>query len=115
MGAQNKVIAGEYTGKYVISTVSYIGIILGFTKKIIIDKDTVEDYEVINEDITKSAISAVGRGLIGNFLVGPVGLLAGLSAKNKGAYTIAIQFKDGTRSLIEVDDKIYKGIIKELF
>ena len=37
------------------------------------------------------------------------------SAKNKGVYTIAIQFKDGKRSLVEVDDKIYKAIVQNCF
>lgn len=38
-----------------------------------------------------------------------------ISAKNKGIYQIAIQFKDGKKSLIEVDDKIYKTLIKSCF
>ena len=53
---------------------------------------------------------------MGGALLGPVGLLAGgLSAKNKGAYQIALAFKDGKRSLIEVDDKIYKALVASLF
>lgn len=36
-------------------------------------------------------------------------------AKTKGAYYVAIQFKDGKRSFLEIDDKIYKAIVKELF
>ena len=48
-------------------------------------------------------------------MLGPVGLLAGLSAKNKGIYTVAIKFKDGKNSLLEVDDKFYKALIKTMF
>lgn len=59
--------------------------------------------------------SAVGRALVGDILLGGVGLLAGLSAKSKGTYTIAIQFRQNDKALIEVDDKIYKAIIKECF
>lgn len=44
-----------------------------------------------------------------------VGLLAGLSAKKKGVYIIALEFKDGKKSLLEVDDKIYKALLKKLF
>ena len=32
-----------------------------------------------------------------------------------GVYQVAIDFKDGKRSLIEVDDKIYKLIVKRCF
>lgn len=38
-----------------------------------------------------------------------------VSAKNKGIYQVAIQFTDGKKSLIEVDDKIYKAIIQKCF
>ena len=48
-------------------------------------------------------------------MLGPVGLLAGLSAKNKGTYLIEMEFQDGKRSLLEVDDKKYKKIIEVLF
>ncbi len=49
-------------------------------------------------------------------MLGPVGAVAGvMSAKNKGTYQIAIKFKNGEKSLIEVDDKIYKAIIQACF
>lgn len=54
-------------------------------------------------------------GAVGGILLGPVGLLAGLSAKNKDIYQIAIQLKDGKRSLLEVDDKICKALVKSCF
>ncbi len=82
---------------------------------IFINKDTVESYELITDEHRKSASSGVARGLVGGALLGPVGLLAGLSAKNKGIYQVAIAFKNGRQSLVEVDDKIYKSLIKVLF
>lgn len=83
MGAKNKVIAGDYQGKVVMSTLGTVTITLGFLKTLVLDKNTVEEYEVMDETHSKSATSAVGRGLVGGFLLGPVGLLAGLSAKSK--------------------------------
>ncbi|AWO73868.1 hypothetical protein C1N76_04305 [Geobacillus thermoleovorans] len=55
------------------------------------------------------------RGLVGSFLLGPVGLLAGLSAKTKGVHVVAIKFKDGKKSLLEVNEKIYAALMKNLF
>lgn len=52
---------------------------------------------------------------MGGFLLGPVGLLDGLSAKNKGVHIIAVQFKDGKKSLIEIDEKLYKAFLKNCF
>ncbi len=116
MGAKNKVIAGDYESKIVVGGIGIPAIGISFGKSLVLNKTTVESYEVVTDEHSKSAASGVARGLIGGALLGPVGLLAGgLSAKNKGVYTIVISFKDGKRSLIEVDDKIYKNIIKNMF
>ncbi|HYF82096.1 MAG TPA: hypothetical protein VEB00_03585 [Clostridia bacterium] len=114
MGAKNKVIAGDYLYGSVGTFFGSINISSGF-KDYPINKDTVDEYEVVDEVKRKSAASAVGRGLVGGLVLGPVGLLAGLSAKSKGIHVVALQFKDGKKSLIEIDDKIYKELIKKLF
>lgn len=114
--AKNIVIAGDYQGKGVGVTSQGIYIIIAFMKTLDLTKDTVESYEVITDEHRKSAASGVARGLVGGALLGSVGLLAGgLSAKNKGIYQVAIQFKDGKKSLIEIDDKIYKVLVKSCF
>jgi len=112
----NRVIAGDYKGLGIGCSVGSVFITTSILKPLYLDKNTVESYEVITEEHRKSAASGVTRGLIGGALLGPVGMLAGgLSAKNKGTYQIAIQFKDGKKSLIEVNDKIYKALIATLF
>jgi len=113
--AKNQVIAGEHQGKF-ITDYDKLVINVGFTKKIPLNSTTVESYELITDEHRKSAASGVARGLVGGALLGPVGMLAGaMSAKNKSTYQLAIQFKDGTRSLLEVDDKIYRAIVKACF
>lgn len=117
MGAKNKVIAGDYEGK-LLGGSSFAGafISISIRQTVPLDKTTIESYELITDEHRKSAASGVGRGLVGGALLGPVGLLAGgLSAKSKGIYQVAIQFKDGKRSLVEIDDKIYKALIKACF
>lgn len=111
MGAKNKVIKGDYDGSPVNAGYNlYIEY-----DNIEILKSNVVDYEVIDESSRKSAVSAVSRGALGAMLLGPVGLLAGLSAKSKGVHLIAIEFKSGKRSLIEIDDKLYKTFITSMF
>lgn len=114
--AKNKVIAGDYQGKQVVSSLGFATISLGIIKSLDLNKNNVESYELITDEHRKSASSGVARGLVGGALLGPVGMLAGgLSAKNKGIYQVAIQFKDGKRSLLEIDDKTYKAIVKNCF
>lgn len=116
MGAKNKVIAGDYINYCIGWTTSlvYIEDSKGYNIEDI-SKSNVEHYEIVTEESIKSATSAVARGLVGGLLLGPVGLLAGLSAKSKGIYTLAIQFSNGKKSLIEIDDKRYKELIKQMF
>lgn len=119
MAKINIVIAGDYEGEQIEKNgniaIIKLGGFLSNSKSIPLDKGTVESYAVVDENYRKSAASAVGRGIVGGFLLGPVGLLAGLSAKNKGAHTLQLNFHDGKKSLILVDDKINVTIVKTLF
>lgn len=72
-------------------------------------------YEVIDTTSKKGAFSAIARDSVGTFLLGPIGLAAALSAKNKGTYLVAFKFRNGKKSLIECDHKAYKAIVKAPF
>lgn len=119
--AKNKVIAGDYEGKnLMLSKQSFLGkeeafLFTGFTEKFPLNKETVASYEVITEEHRKSAASGISRGLVGGFLLGPVGLLAGLTAKNKDTHTLALEFADGKKSLVEINGKIYKTFMQTMF
>ncbi|SBV94382.1 conserved hypothetical protein [uncultured Eubacteriales bacterium] len=116
MGAKNMVIAGDYLNKGVMKFGVTAQINTSLKESLVLNKATVDSYEVVTEEHSKSASSGVARGLVGGVLLGPVGLLAGgISAKNKGAYTVAIAFKDGKRSLAEIDEKIYKALVASMF
>ena len=122
MGTKNTVTAGDYKGGRVELKVKFtknnevVIIKPGFIGgKVPIDTQHVASYEVIDTESRTSATSAVARGAIGAALLGPIGIAAALSAKKKGLHTIAIQFKDGKNSMIEVDNEIYKTLIQNLF
>ena len=114
--AKNRVIAGDYKGYPISSALGIVTLSTGFIGSMKVNSETVESYELITDEHRKSAASGVARGLVGGALLGPVGMLAGsISAKSKSIYQVAIMFKDGKKSLVEVDDKIYKAIIKSCF
>lgn len=82
---QNTVIAGDYKNKQVISVFGKPFISPGMFKgEIWLNSDNVETYEVAEETSKKSGTSAVGRSLVGGALLGPAGLFAGVTAKEKG-------------------------------
>jgi hypothetical protein len=114
--ATNKVVAGDYENMFVGQAGGKAFIILKLFKQLELNKTNIESYEVIDSEQNKSLASGIVRGAVGAVLLGGVGLLAGgLSAKNKGSYTIAVKFKDGKNSLMEVDSKIHKAIIQAMF
>lgn len=109
------VIAGDYKGAGVAVGFDGIKICSGL-KRIKLTKANVESYELITDEHRKSAASGIARGIVGGALLGPVGMVGGaISAKSKGKYQVAILFKDGKRSLLEVDDATYKTIVRTLF
>ena len=113
----SKILEGYYKDKKIKNNISkflYINPI-SIKEAILLTKDNIKQYEIITEDIVKSASSAVLRGIGGTLLLGGVGLLAGLSAKNKGKYIIAVEWKSGERSLIELDNIDYKVFVKSNF
>lgn len=113
--AKNKVIAGDYEGKNLMLGRNEVLLYTSFIKSFPLNKETVLSHELITEEHRKSALSGISRGLVGGALLGPVGLLVGLSAKNKGTHVIALELKDGKKSLIEIDEKLYKIFIKSMF
>jgi len=80
-----------------------------------ISRDTVENYDILDKDTQISSFDAVRRANNWSFFFGNAGYAAALGAKAKGTYRIAIQFYDGRRSLLEVDDKLYRAITIALF
>ena len=118
--ARNKVISGKYEGKMVLEPswpYKHPYIFVGFTKNAFeLNSKTVESYELVTDEHSKSAASGIGRGLIGGALLGPVGLLAGvLSAESRSTYIVAIQYKNGEKSLLEIDHKVYSALVKSCF
>lgn len=113
--AKNKVIAGDYEGKQISAGFGTVILNTSFLGSVKLDKTTVKEYEVLDEESRKSATSAVGRAFVGGVILGPVGWLAGLSAKSKSTHVVAIEFMDGKKSLIEIDQKIYKAFIQKMY
>ena len=119
--AKNMVIAGNYAGKLVRVSVGPMGvpsISLNIFKDeyVLIDKYSVESFNVVNKEEETSAVSGIARSAIGGALFGNAGALGGAaSAKKNVMYTMVINFKDGKRSLIEVNEKMYRAIVEACF
>lgn len=120
--AQNRVIAGDYKGRAVERNFGDVFLnaptsVFGTPEEDVdINKKTVKSYELLTNEDSKNVASGIARGLIGGTLFGVAGMLVGgMSSKTNHIYRVSIEFCDGKRSLLEVDDKLYKAIEKVLF
>lgn len=107
---RNKVIAGYLEGEYVRLENGLV--LIGQEAAA---KWTVKSYEVVSEENNISLASGLLRGAAGKIILGPWGVLAALTAKRKGVYNVVLQWKNGKKSLLEIDEKVYKAILKNLF
>ena len=76
-------------------------------------KNNISSYTVIDES-NKDQYS-FWKGALGVALFGGIGAIAGIGGKNKKEYLIAIEWKDGDKSLILINDEYYKVFVKSMF
>ena len=78
-----------------------------------LSKWTVSSYTIIDES-NKDQYS-FWKGALGVALFGGFGAVAGVNGKKTKEYLIAIEWKDGDKSLICLDEDAYKVFVKSMF
>lgn len=110
MRAANKVIEGTYRGKRVCHAKTAAFICVGLTETIELNRSTIEEVEIIDESSEISVANAATRGFIGEMLFGPIGLAAAGTARRDERYIVGIVFRDGQRSVLDVDGDLFRMI-----
>lgn len=110
----NVVLEGEFKGKEVYYTSQQLRIVGGLP----IEKKTVDSYAVIDE--TNKDQYSFWKGALGVALLGGLGAIAGVRGKKRTEYLIAINWKkwtkaEGGKSLICIDDELYKKFMMAMF
>lgn len=78
-----------------------------------LNKRYISSYTVIDE-ANKEQYS-FWKGALGVALFGGLGAIAGVNGKKKKEYLIAVEWKDGEKSLISLDEEYYKVFVKSNF
>lgn len=78
-----------------------------------LSKRYISSYTVIDES-NKDQYS-FWKGALGVALFGGLGAIAGVNGKKKKEYLIAIEWKDGEKSLVSLDEEYYKVFVKSNF
>ena len=109
----NYVLAGKYKDKKIYET-GFLNIKdvegqVGYP----ISKHTISSYQVMDET-TVSQFSG-WKSLMGMSAFGTVGMTLGIDGENKKEYLISIEWLDGEKSLILINWKCYKALMKTMF
>ena len=115
--AKNTVIAGDYATCRLFRMNAALVYISGTLKKIddiFLTPETIEAFEPVTEDIIRSGSSALLTGVLDPACLLTLRLHASESMQKKGIYTIAVKFRDGKRSLMEIDEKLYQAICRRM-
>ena len=80
-------------------------------------KNNIISYQVLDENSKDSSEYSFWKGTLGVALFGGVGAVAGIGGKNKSykEYLISIEWKNGEKSLILLDDEYYKVFVSSMF
>lgn len=110
----NYVIKGEYKDKKIVdrSILQICHAQINGTDKPL-SKFTISSYTVIDES-NKEEYSFL-KGALGAAFFGGLGAVAGIGGKSRKEYLIAIEWKNGGKSLILIDGEYYKTFVKTMF
>lgn len=107
----NVVLEGDYKGKEIFysSNLKVVKIIGGPS----FETFNIASYTVIDE--TNKDQYSFWKGALGVALLGGLGAIAGVRGKKRTEYLIAINWKYEDKSLICIDDELYKKFMMAMF
>ena len=113
MNTINSVIAGDYVRKSVSFAPGWdkLEIAVGLSTRIPLNKNTILRYEVVGQERHNNF--SAGKAAVGTALFGSGGAVMGLNSKD--TYRVEIYFRNGKKSLLELDSKHYDFLTAELF
>ena len=114
--SKNIVVAGDYRGYSVIKGYGKSFYLMKKLSKVKFDKSNVNSYELINSLNNTSTWSTFVKGYVGHAVFGIPGLAAGVISSLKNVeYLFSIDFSDGKKSLLSIDQDMYKYLMKVVF
>ena len=113
--AKNKVIAGDYVDWDVICGAGKLDFMHRLSR-VNLNRNSVLKYELIDGTNGNSFWNTFLRGYVSYAILGTAGLIASsIGSAHQRIVLVSIEFKNGKRSLIEVDEEHYKKILKVLY
>lgn len=109
--SKNYVVEGKYKGTKINCGLDIIWV--ETTPSHDMNKMYISSYTVLDE--TNKEEYSFWKGALGVALFGSAGAITGAKGKKTTEYLVSIEWKDGQKSLISIDDKCYKALVKSMF
>ena len=113
---KNKVVAGDYQNWDVICRGKKLYFMHRLTKQVI-DKADIARFDTISDVSQSSLWKPLLCGGIGSAVFGLPGMMMGAAAGSGGngkLFLVSLEFVDGRKSLVQVDQKIYTALFRIL-
>lgn len=77
-----------------------------------LSNDVIDEYKLIHTIHKRNILDIIARLVIAICLVGPVGILAIFTSNMYISYHIvSLEFKDGKKSLLKINNRLYENLI----
>lgn len=106
-------IAGEYEGWKVVNSGGETSL-MNFLSSVILSKNTVAKYSLLDKEDADSFGGTLLKGFVAHKIFGAAGLIATAAISHRKNYLLKIEFVNGKQSLLEIDQKNYKELLKNL-
>lgn len=82
-----------------------------------LSSDNINKYEVIHTEYGKNIIDIIARIIIGVYLLGYLGVVAGFTANNTYELyrVVSVEFKDGKKSIIKMNKKHFRKLLSTTY
>ena len=110
----NTVIRGDYKN-CIINYSKDILTLEGENLNINISNDVVDNYNLIHTEYRRNILDIIARLAIGVYLAGPLGILAIFTSNMYiSCHIVSIEFKDGKKCLLKINNKLHNKMINIL-
>lgn len=112
MNITNRVIAGEYIGRFIKIKKGKIFFLKLFSESIEKDKNDIKNIKVVNKENCNDFNKIYNSSWLKSQIYGEKAAIADIVANSNAVnYIISIEYVSGEKSLIEIDGKNYKKLL----
>ena len=114
MGSMNTVIDGDYLDSKIRKRSGTVVLKDNWGSQLELDHTSVDAYQRVDTREENKGYKLNNKSFFGGMFLGPLGLLLGMEKESVRIHKVAVKFKDGKKSLLELDDELYTKLLDQV-